>query len=115
MAVEEVDDVNEWETVAEESGSAIEFPEVGSQFIGVYLGSELIQPEGWEEKDYFTQYRFRDEEGNVRTINEGYKLKDALSKVESGTKVRITRANDVAMSDPKKAPMKDYRVEVAKR
>lgn len=114
MAVEEVDDVNEWETVAEESGSAVDFPDVGSQFIGTYLGSEVIMPEGWEPKDYFTQYRFRDTEGNVRTINEGHKLKESLAKVSEGSKVRITRAPDVEMSDPKKAPMKDYRVEVAK-
>lgn len=112
--VEEVADVNEWETVAEESGSPIDFDEVGDSFIGHYLGSEIIAPEGWKEEDYFTQHRFRDGDGNVRTINGGYKLNEALPKVTHGAKVRITRTPNVEMSDAGKNPMKDYRVEVAK-
>lgn len=112
--VTEVQDQNEWETVAEESGTPIDLSEVGSQFVGIYLGSELIAPEGWDEREYFTQHRFSDANGEIRTINEGAKLRDALKKVQPRAKVRITRTADVPMSDAGKNPMKDYRVEVAR-
>lgn len=103
----------DFETVVEESGAPIDFTEVGSVFIGEYLGPEEIDPTGKEE-DQFTQHKFRDDDGAVRVVNGGYKLNVGLEGVGKGAIVRITRTNDVPMSDPGKNPMKDFRIEVAK-
>ena len=104
---------DEWETVAEESGSPIEFAGVGSSFVGTYLGKSVIAPTD-DPNDSFTQLKFRDEEGNVRVINAGYKLLTSFESIEVGKRVRITRTADVPMSDPGKNAMKDYRVDVAR-
>lgn len=103
----------EFETVVEESGTPIDFAEVGAQFTGVYLGADNINPTGNDE-DAFTVHKFRDAEGNVRTHNGGYKLNVGLEGIAKGTVVRITRTDDVPMSDPGKNAMKDYRIEAAK-
>lgn len=103
----------EWETVAEESGSPILFEEIGAQFIGVYIGRQDITPSD-DPEDAFVQLKFRDSDDNVRTINAGYKLLDAFAGIGEGQKVRITRTPDVPMNDPKKNDMKDYRVDVAR-
>jgi hypothetical protein len=105
----------DWETVVEESGSPISFENVGDQFIGEYLGRTVIEPEGWKEEDYFPQFKFKDTEGNVRTINGGYKLNESLELIAIGSLVRITRTPDVELNDPGKNAMKDYKIEVAKK
>ena len=103
----------EFETVVEESGAPIDFSEVGTVFVGEYLGAEEINPTG-DEADAFTQHKFRDAENAVRVCNGGYKLNVGLEAVEAGKIVRITRTTDVPMSDPGKNAMKDFRIEVAK-
>jgi len=103
-----------WENVVEESGSPIAFENVGDVFIGKLLGNELIQPESFKEEDYFTQWKFRDTDGNVRVLNGGYKLNEALEIIAVDSLVRITRVQDIPMNDPGKNDMKDYRIEVAK-
>lgn len=104
----------EWETVAEESGEPIRF-EIGESFVGTFSGiRHIVPPNSTDPKDEFDQLTFRDEEGNVRTINAGYKLLETFAQVEKGKKVRITRTPDVPMTDPGKNDMKDFRVEVAK-
>lgn len=112
--VKNVHSEEEWETVAQESGSPIVF-DVGTQFVGTFLGIEhIVPPNSSKPEDEFDQAKFSDAEGLTRTINLGYKLAEALADVESGKRVRITRMNDVPSNDPKKNDMKDYRVEVAK-
>lgn len=103
----------EWETVAQESGTPIKF-EVGTVFTGTFLGISHIVPPNSKPEDEFDQAKFADSQGLTRTINLGYKLADALADVETGKKVRITRMDDVPSNDPKKNDMKDYRVEVAR-
>lgn len=103
----------EFETVVEESGTPIDFEAVGASFVGEYLGAENINPTGKDE-DAFTVHKFRDTDGNVRTHNGGYKLNAGLEGIAKGAVVRITRTDDVPMSDPGKNAMKDYRIEVAK-
>lgn len=103
----------EFETVVEESGAPIEFENVNDQFVGEYLGNEVINPTGNEE-DAFTVHKFRDSSGAVRKTNGGYKLNVGLEGIAVGTVVRITRVTDVPISDPGKNPMKDYRIEAAK-
>lgn len=106
-------DTLDFETVVEESGTPIEFPEPGAVFVGEYLGANEVNPTGKEE-DAFTVHRFRDSDGNVRTINGGYKLNVGLEAIDKSAIVRITRTQDLPMSDPGKNPMKDYRIDVAK-
>jgi len=105
----------DWETVVEESGSPISFPNVGDQFIGTYLGMTMIEPDSFKEEDYFPQYKFEDTAGNVRTLNGGYKLNESLEIIAKGSLVRITRTPDVELNDPSKNAMKDYKIEVAKK
>lgn len=107
---------SEWETVAEESGSPLTFDEVGAQFIGTFKGTKhIVPPNAQKEEDEFDQLVFTDEAGDTRTVNAGYKLLEAFGEIAEGSKVRITRTPDVDMNDPGKNPMKDYRVEVAKK
>lgn len=119
MATETADNIEQvssdgWTTVAAESGSPIIFDSVGSQFIGEFQGiRHIVPPTATTPDDEFDQLQFRDEGGNLRTINAGYKLLEAFSSIDAGSKVRITRTPDVDMNDPKKNAMKDYRVEVA--
>jgi len=104
----------EWETVAQESGTPLSF-NVGDAFIGTFLGIDhIVPPNSTDAADEFDQAKFSDAEGLTRTINLGYKLKEGLQGVASGSKVRITRMADIPMNDPKKNDLKDYRVEVAK-
>jgi hypothetical protein len=105
---------DEWETLVEESGKPLSFENEGDQFVGTYVGSRQIEPDGWDEKDYFLQHQFRDDAGMLHVINGGYKLNESLTPDVEGKKVRITRTADVEINDPGKNAMKDYRIEVAK-
>lgn len=112
--VKDVHDESEWETVHSESGAPIDF-EIGSQFVGTFLGIDhIVPPNSSDPSDEFDQAKFTDADGNTRTINLGYVLAEAFADVPAGKKVRITRMADVPSNDPKKNDMKDYRVEVAK-
>lgn len=112
--VKNVSSNEEWETVVHESGSPLVF-DVGTQFVGIFLGIDhIIPPNSSDPDDEFDQAKFTDAEGNTRTINLGYKLAEGLKDVTAGSKVRITRMQDVPSNDPKKNDMKDYRVEVAR-
>lgn len=105
---------SEWEMVAGESGAPVNF-EVGTVFVGKFLGIDHIKPPNSEdEKDEFDQAKFTDPEGVTRVINLGYKLYHALSDVLPGSLVRITRMADVPTKEKGKNDMKDFRVEVAK-
>lgn len=113
--VQDVHSEDEWETVVAESGSPITFENVGDQFIGQYRGiRHITPPNSTSPDDEFDQGEFVDTEGNLRVINLGYKLSEALNEVSPGSKVRITRTPDVEMSDAGKNNMKDYRVDVAR-
>lgn len=104
----------EWEVVRQESGSPISF-DVGESFVGQFLGIEhIVPPNSSDPSDEFDQAKFKDAEGNTRTINLGYTLNEALRGIEPGKRVRITRMADVPMNDPKKNDLKDYRVEVGR-
>lgn len=112
--VKKAESQEEWETVASESGSPIVF-DVGTIFVGTYLGIDhIVPPNSHSPEDEFDQAKFEDTEGMTKTINLGYKLREALTDVQPGKKVRITRMDDVPSNDPKKNDMKDYRVEVAR-
>lgn len=104
----------EWEMVSAESGTPINF-EIGTVFVGTFSGiKHIIPPNANKPEDEFDQAMFSDPEGLTRTINPGYKLREALADIEIGKLVRITRMDDVPSNDPSKNAMKDFRVEVAK-
>lgn len=112
--VKVADSQEEWETVATESGSPLVF-DVGTVFVGYFQGIEhIIPPKATGKDDEFDQAKFTSQDGFTKTINLGYKLREALADVAPGKMVRITRMEDVPSNDPKKNDMKDYRVEVAK-
>lgn len=113
--VQEADSLEEWETVSSESGTPIDFSEEGTVFVGTFQGIDhIVPPNSLSPDDEFDQAKFQDADGFTKTINLGYKLREALADVQAGKKVRITRMQDVPSKDPGKNAMKDYRVEVAK-
>lgn len=107
----QVDDVDEWETVIEDSGVPIEFQKFGDQFIGRFEGERTITPPDGT-KESFTQQMFRDD-GVLYVMSGGYKLRAAFKDIAIGTRVRITYVRDVQTGQP--SPMRDFRVEAAKR
>lgn len=108
--VDFIPDDQDWETVEEESGQKLAFNNPGEQFVGVYVGTETIHP---ENGDSFDQQRFRDDAGTLYAINGGHKLRSAFEGVESGAICRITYMGEIDTGQP--SPMKDYRVEIAKK
>lgn len=99
-----------WETVSDESPTRIIFDTIGDQFIGTYLGHELIDdPAGGEPFDYIM---IRGTDGHLYSASAGYKLKDAFESVNEGDLVRITYVKDVDMGKEGRNPMKDYKVDV---
>lgn len=113
--VQEAETSEQWETVASESGTPIDFSQEGTVFVGTFNGiSHIVPPNASSQDDEFDQAKFTDADGFTKTTNVGFKLREALKDVEVGKKVRITRMQDVPSSDPGKNAMKDYRVEVAK-
>ena len=104
---------DEWEVVAPESGEPVKFTNKGDSFIGVFTKTIVISFEEDGTPQSFNQHIFADSEGAVRTINGGYKFDKELAALEPGSKVRITYVGDVDTGRP--SPMKDYRIEVAKK
>lgn len=100
-----------WTTVTEESATRIIFDKVGDEFIGAYLGHDLVQG----EYDYVL---FRGTDGNLYSMSCGYKLQDAFGsavdetagKIAEGTTVRLTYVKDVPMGTGRN-PMKDIKVD----
>lgn len=106
----------QWETAVPETGDQIVFDTIGDQFIGLYLGMRGVTV---EEKDgresVFKVLMFTGTDGKPYQINAGWKLESAFDSaaVPERAIVRITYVKDVDTG--RNDPMKDYRVEVAKR
>lgn len=106
----------QWETAVPETGDQIVFDTIGDQFIGLYLGSRVVEV---LEKDgrtsAFKILMFTGTDGKPYQINAGWKLDSAFESaaVPDRSIVRITYVKDVDTGQ--NDPMKDYRVEVAKR
>lgn len=106
----------QWETAVPETGDQIVFDTIGDQFIGLYLGMRSVTV---EEKDgresEFKVLMFTGVDGKPYQINAGWKLESAFESaaVPERAIVRITYVKDVDTG--RNDPMKDYRVEVAKR
>jgi len=101
-----------WDIQHEESPDQIVFDTVGDEYVGLLLGSEVIQFEKKKgEPESFTQWRFRDP-GGITVINGGYELNTELSKIAADSMVRIKlmKLVDVGQKDP----MKSYRIWTAR-
>lgn len=112
------DDEEGWQTDVEESAVKVTFDTVGDKFMGIKVGSRLVEfTDPTEGEKEFTVYQFRAwhmqseglEDGTLCDIQESYKLK-GLADIENGKLVRITRMADVPVSG-RPQPMKDFRIE----
>lgn len=105
-----------WETEVEESAIKVTFDMVGDVFMGIKVGSRLVEFEDKQEgHKEFTVYQFKSwhvpglDDGTLCDIQESYKLQ-GLADIPDGKLVRITRTRDVPVAG-RPQPMKDYRVE----
>ena len=105
----------QWETAVPEIGDQIVFDTIGDVFIGLYLGTRSVLAEPDDPKSVFKVLMFTGVDGKPYQINAGWKLESAFdsANVPERAIVRITYVKDVDTG--RKDPMKDYRVEVAKR
>lgn len=103
-----------WTTVTDETATRIQFDTPGEdQFIGTYLGHDMVQGE-------FDYLLFRGTDGELYSISNGYKLSQSFGtgdgetegKVPEGSMVRLTYVKDVPMGQGRN-PMKDIKVDVA--
>lgn len=105
----------QWETAVPETGDQIVFDTIGDVFIGLYLGSRVVTVMEKDKEEEFTILMFTGTDGKPYQVNAGWKLGSAFDSAAVSVKdiVRITYVKDVDTG--RKDPMKDYRVEVAKR
>lgn len=117
----------QWETVHEEAPDQLIFDIIGDEYIGEYIGHELIYPEGeGTPEKWFIQLRWRDHEG-IKVTNAGYELQTTYVEVHTDdnghvvstkdiipphTMTRTTLAKLVDIGQPSK--MKSFRVDTAK-
>ena len=104
---------DEWTTVTDETATRIQFDTPGKdQFIGTYLGHDMVQGE-------FDYLLFRGTDGELYSISNSYKLQQSFGtgdgetegKVPEGAQVRLTYVKDVPMGQGRN-PMKDIKVDV---
>lgn len=102
---------DEWTVVSEGTAVAetkMVFESFGDCFVGTYLGMrEIPSPEG-----AYYQARF-EADGEKYFTNANYSLRDGLSKVRNGSRVRVTLTDeqDTGMENA----MRVYRVEVSRQ
>lgn len=106
---------DDWTTVADESGEKLSFSSPGEQFVGIYVGTDIItNPQAREgDSPTFEQQKFRTPDGKLHTINGGHKIQAGIKNVLPGETVRITYMGDIDTGSP--SPMKDFRVDVKGR
>jgi hypothetical protein len=100
---------DEWQTVSEDEvdETKIVFDTIGDEFIGIYIGSRVIE----QDDHKFTQYRFRvgDE---IYFTNAGYSLMRGMSNVPKGARVRVVFSSE--RDTGQESPMRIFTVQVAK-
>jgi hypothetical protein len=100
----------EWDTVAEESPTGIVFEKPGEVFIGQYLGTMDIDPDNGKDEP-FTVFLFLGRDGNRYSLNQSYKLAQAMNAVDKGQWCRVTYTKDIPTGRGLN-PLKDFRVDV---
>lgn len=111
-------DAEEWDTVVDEAPIRIIMDTVGDAFIGDYDGVEHIPAEQNISKDHpegeaFDLITFRGLDGRRYALNKSVKLERAMEAIEVGSRVRVTLMKEIPTD--RGNPMKDYKVDVAKR
>lgn len=104
---------DEFETVADESPTSVIMTTAGDTLIGVYEGAKDVVPAEGQNFKPFTQHLFRHADGTLYSMADTYQLSKALDPELEGRKVRITLVSKIDTGKPE--PMKNYRVEVAKK
>jgi hypothetical protein len=113
--VDFIDGDDDWTTVADESGEKLFFTTPGEQFVGIYVGTDVITNPKPRDGDSptFEQQKFRTPDGKLHTINGGHKIQQGMKDVIPGETVRLTYMGDIDTGSP--SPMKDFRVDVKGR
>ena len=111
------EDQFEWENVHEEAPDSIVFNREGDKYVGIYLGSEIVEFDrenkktGEIEHNEFTVLHFRDPEG-LKDTNAGFELEKAFKAIEPNSVVRILLVKFVDVDQA--SPMKSFRIDVAR-
>lgn len=104
-------DEQQFETVADESPDRIIFDTFGDQFVGTYVGPQMVDLGDDEEGKYLV---FRQQEDqHLYMMSASYKLDRAFAEISPGALCRITYVKDIEVGNGRN-PMKDFKVEVAK-
>lgn len=102
----------QWSNVHEEAPDQVLFENIGDKFVGLYLGSEVIEFEDSKgDHQEFTQLKFRIPAGPV-VINAGYELREAFKSIAPESMVRIELIKFVKIRN-QQSPMSSFRVDVA--
>jgi len=101
-----------WDTVIQETGDQIVFDTVGDQFVGLYTGKREVTLDDGQK---FTLLTFMGPGMKRYQTNAGWKLENGFldAEIKRGDIVRVTYVQDIDTGRP--SPMKDFRVEVARR
>ena len=98
----------EFETVVQQSPTAVEFEKVGDAFIGCYVERRTITP---AKDDPFDLLIFEGRDGEPYGISPSYKLDEAekTGKFDKGAWYRITLKT--LLDTGNKQPMKDFQID----
>jgi hypothetical protein len=110
-----------WEVIRTEQPDRIIFEDEGDNLIGLYIGSEVINPPATEkdpEPEPFTQLLWRNAIVNGERMefvctNAGFALEQAFKGIDPDTWTRVTLMKLVTVKN-QPSKMKDFRVEVAR-
>lgn len=108
MAASQKPQPDEWEEVSGESPDRIIFDTVGDQFIGTFVGFDIINAGDEPFEVILLESR---EDGKLYQTSASYKLAQGIRKATPGQVVRITYVKDVPMG-PGRNDMKDFTVDV---
>jgi hypothetical protein len=98
----------EWQTEVSESGTVIDFPQVGDQFVGLFIGRQIAKGRDGGE---FKILQFIGPDKLPYQHNAGAKLEAAFEEIPTQSLVRITRTPDIDTGRP--SAMRDFRIDVA--
>lgn len=98
----------EWDDLATESPTKMQFTDIGDVFIGTFEGISHITPSNGD--DPFDLLLFRNSENGELCSTSGYKLMQAFADVPVGTLARIEYLKDVDTG--RGNPMKDFKIQV---
>lgn len=109
-AASSVDESSDWTSALTEAPTMVVFDTLGDEFIGTYLGYELIQfTDPKEGEKEFKQYKFVGTDGVIYGINSTYRIDKGMADVPEGKLTRIVYVKDVDVNRPQ--PMRDFSIQ----